>query len=88
MQPALVDHPVIAALAALSAAPIVWSLSKAFLRSAADDVEGATRDVFLFWWFPEWPLLKLFWLLVVTAALVIFFYKVYAFLGGFIGLVA
>ncbi len=84
------DHPVIAALAVVSALPFGWPIIKAFFGSAEDDIEEVTRIPLLAYvgWFPEWTLLKFFWLLVVLAALVVLFFKLYMFLGGLIGLVA
>jgi hypothetical protein len=90
MPTAPIDHPVIAVLAFLSALPLGWPLIRAFAWSAEDDLENASRAPILSYlgWFPEWTLLKFFWLLAVLAALTVMFYKLYVFAGGLLGLVA
>jgi len=91
MATAPVDHPVLAVLAFLSALPFGWPVMRAFGRSVRNDIEEAIESPLLSYfagWFPEWTLLKLFWLLVVLAGLSIAFYKLYVFVGGLFGLVA
>jgi hypothetical protein len=90
MADAPIDHPVLAVLAFLSALPFGWPVICAFGRSARDDIDEAIESPLLsyFTWFPDWTLLKLFWLIVVLAALSTTFYQLYVFVGGFFGLVA
>jgi hypothetical protein len=85
-----IEHPIIAGLAFLSALPFGWPVIRAFGRSAEDDVDEALESPLLSWlgWFPEWTIYKFFWLVVVLAALTVTFYKLYAFIGGLLGLVA
>jgi hypothetical protein len=90
MPTALVDHPILAVFAFLSALPFGWPVIRAFGRSAEGDVEEAIESPILSYigWFPEWTFLKLFWLLAVLAALTVTFYKLYTFLGSLLGVVA
>ena len=90
MAGAPIDYPVLAVLAFLSALPFGWPVMRAFGRSAREDIEEVIESPLLscFGWFPEWTLLKFFWLVVVLAALTVAFYKLYTFLGGLLGLVA
>ena len=85
-----IDHPIVAVLAFLSALPLGWPVIRAFARSARDDIEEAVESPFIsyFGWFPEWTLMKFFWLVVVLTALTVTFYKLYSFGGGLLGLVA
>jgi len=78
-----IDHPILVGLAFVSALPFGWPVIRAFLGSAADDVQKAvdTPLLSLIGWFPEWTVLKFFWLLVVLGALTVAFYKLYVFLG-------
>lgn len=86
----LIDHPILAGLAFLSALPFGWPVIRAFGHSASEDVKEAVGSPIFsyFTWFPEWTLYKLFWLVVVLLALTITFYKVYVYIGGLVGLVA
>jgi hypothetical protein len=86
----LVDHPILAVLAFVTALPFAWPIIRAFGRSTEDDVNDVVESpVFSYLtWFPEWTLLKLFWLLIVLLALTITFYKVYSFIGGLVGVVS
>ena len=90
MLDASVDHPILAVFAFLSALPFAWPVVRAFARSAEADVKDAAESPLVSYlgWFPEWTIYKLFWLVVVLVALTVTFYKLYAFVGGFIGLVA
>lgn len=83
----MVDHPLVAGLALLSALPFGWPVIRAFLSSAEDDIEDALRNpVFSYLgWFPEWTLYKFFWLVAVLAALTVTFYKLYAYVGELLG---
>ena len=86
----LLDYPALALLAFVTATPIAWPLIRAFFRSAGEDVEEVVETPLVAWfgWFPEWTLLKLFWLAVVLLALTILLYKLYVFVGKVLGLVA
>ena len=83
------DHPILAGLAFLSALPFGWPVVRAFAKSAADDIEEVVESPLISYlgWFPEWTVLKFLWLLVVLAALTVAFYKLYTFVGTFLGLV-
>jgi len=90
MGTAPIDHPIVAVLAFLTALPFGWPVIRAFVRSAADDVEEAVESPFLshLGMFPEWTIFKFVWLLIVLLALTITFYKLYTYVGGFLGLIA
>lgn len=86
----LFDHPILAALAFVTALPFGWPVIRAFGRSAKGDAKEVFESPIFSYltWFPEWTLYKLFWLMVVLSALTITFYKLYVFVGGLVGLVA
>ena len=83
----MIDHPVLAALAFISALPIGWPVIRAFLYSAEDDLEDALRRPLLSFlgWFPEWTIYKFAWLVVLLAALSVAFYKFYSMIGEALG---
>ena len=91
MPPIQIDHPIIAALAFFTALPFAWGAIRAFVRSAVSDLEddgSQTPMLSYFGWFPEWPVIKLFWLFLVIAALTVTFYKLYTFIGALFASVA
>ena len=72
--------PLVASLAFVAALPFAWAPICAFARSAHQDFREAREYPllsFLGFWFPQWTLLKLSWLLVVLAALTVSFHELY-----------
>jgi len=78
----LVEHPVALLIAVLLSAPILWQIAKAWFPNVEDDVKEAAPfaliDAFGGPTFATWPIVKLVWFLIVSAAIVVTFYKVAA----------
>jgi len=75
-----IDHPIVLAIAIALSAPIVWWLARSWFANLEQDVEDATPafvlGALLDRLVPSWLLLKVVWFTIVSAAIVVFFYKI------------
>ena len=76
----LIDHPLVLLLAIVVSAPIVWWLARSWFADLSQDVEEATPafvlGALLDRLVPSWLLLKFVWFAIVSAAIVVFFYRI------------
>jgi len=77
---ALVDHPIALLVAVTLSAPILWQLAKAWFADVEDELKEAAPfaviDAIGGPTIATWPLLKLVWFVIVSAAILVSFYKI------------
>jgi hypothetical protein len=76
----LVDHPLVLVIALVLAGPFIWYIGRSWFANIEEDVEDAVVPTIVQAaggpTVPTWLWLKVFWFSVVSAAIVITFYKV------------
>ena len=81
----LIDHPIVLLAAVLISAPILWQLAKAWFPNVEEDVKEAAPfaliDAVGGPTFVTWPLMKLVWYVIVSAAILVTFYKIGAWIA-------
>jgi hypothetical protein len=75
----LIDHPLVLVMAVVLGAPIIWQMAVAWFSNIEDDAKEAAPYELLNaiggLHFITWLPLKIVWFLVASAAIVITFYK-------------
>jgi hypothetical protein len=76
----LVDHPIALLVAVVLSAPILWQLGKAWFPNVEEDIKEAAPfaviDALGGPTVATWPLVKLVWFVIVSAAILVTFYKI------------
>jgi hypothetical protein len=82
---ALVDHPLVLIVALAFSAPIIWQIARSWFadikRDAEDAVVPGMIDALGGPMIPTWLLLKVLWFSAISAAIVITFYEVGAWIA-------
>jgi hypothetical protein len=83
----LIEHPIALLVALGLSAPIIWQIAKSWFSDIEDDIKEAAPyaaiDAVGGPTFITWPLLKLVAFVIVSAAIIITFYKIGSWVAEF-----